>query len=133
MSFLRALLTTSTMAGELTAKAQLLASRISCTSRLNSVLVPEGLIEFIPEVGLLIKELNDIMATGVESSNTSAILAALTPASASVFEFLPTAVRQQLLLDRDSHGNVQVSKIETENLLIQVHHVCVINARPQVP
>jgi pyrophosphate--fructose-6-phosphate 1-phosphotransferase len=85
-----------------------------------SVLVPEGLIEFIPEVGLLIKELNDIMATGVQSSDIPAILAALTPASAAVFQFLPVAVRQQLLLDRDSHGNVQVSKIETENLLIQV-------------
>jgi hypothetical protein len=84
------------------------------------VLVPEGLIEFIPEVGLLIKELNDIMASGIESSNTSAIITALTPASATVFQFLPNAVRQQLLLDRDSHGNVQVSKIETENLLIQV-------------
>ncbi len=72
-------------------------------------------------MGLLIKELNDIMASGVQSSDTSAILAALTPASASVFQFLPVAVRQQLLLDRDSHGNVQVSKIETENLLIQVY------------
>ena len=70
-------------------------------------------------MGLLIKELNDIMATGVDSTNTSAILAALSRASASVFQFLPDAVRQQLLLDRDSHGNVQVSKIETENLLIQ--------------
>jgi hypothetical protein len=86
----------------------------------SSVLVPEGLVEFIPEVGLLIKELNDIIAAGVNSCDTPAILAALSPASASVFQFLPDAVREQLLLDRDSHGNVQVSKIETEHLLIQV-------------
>ena len=123
MLSLRVRPTTSTMAGEHTAAARLRAIPTSCTTSpllSISVLVPEGLIEFIPEVGLLIKELNDIMATGVESCNISAILAALTPASASVFEFLPSAVRQQLLLDRDSHGNVQVSKIETENLLIQV-------------
>ena len=97
----------------------LLKSGFCASHVIFSVLVPEGLIEFIPEVGLLIKELNDIMASGVASSNTSAIIAALTPASASVFQFLPNVVRQQLLLDRDSHGNVQVSKIETEHLLIQ--------------
>ncbi|KAH0477637.1 MAG: hypothetical protein KVP17_001722 [Porospora cf. gigantea B] len=78
------------------------------------ILVPEGLIEFIPEIGNLIKEINEILAKG-EFSTT-----ALSAAAKSLFESLPMSIGQQLLLDRDPHGNVQVSKIATEELLIEM-------------
>lgn len=76
------------------------------------VLVPEGLIEFIPEFKVLIGELNDILALGdFDPSKLSAN-------SLKVFEELPEDIRHELLLERDSHGNVQVAKIATEKLLI---------------
>ena len=89
------------------------------------VLVPEGLIEFVPEVGTLMHELNDILATNDSHDSTNSyegltedsIEEALSPASANVFNMLPEAIRSQLLLDRDPHGNVQVAKIESERLL----------------
>jgi pyrophosphate--fructose-6-phosphate 1-phosphotransferase len=79
-------------------------------------LVPEGLIEFLPEVGSLIEEINRLLAEGVEGSS---LAARLTPSSAAVFVALPERIRDQLLIDRDSHGNVQVSRIDTEALLIE--------------
>ncbi len=79
-------------------------------------LVPEGLIEFLPEVGALIEEINALLADGAASSSLSQ---RLTPQSAGVFNTLPDRIREQLLLDRDSHGNVQVSRIDTEALLIE--------------
>lgn len=71
------------------------------------VLVPEGLIEFIPEIGALISELNKI--EGIDH---------LTAESKRVFQGLPSEIQKQLLLDRDPHGNVQVSLIDTEQLLM---------------
>ncbi|KAL9227174.1 hypothetical protein vseg_002898 [Gypsophila vaccaria] len=83
------------------------------------ILVPEGLIDFIPEVQQLIAELNEILASGTvdeggEWKNK------LKDQSRQLFELLPQAIRDQLLLERDPHGNVQVSKIETEKMLIQM-------------
>jgi len=75
------------------------------------VLVPEGLIEFIPEVGVLIKQINDIVAQGEFDKSK------LTSVNLKVFDSLPTTVQQELLLERDPHGNVQVAKIATEKLL----------------
>lgn len=91
------------------------------------VLVPEGLIEFIPEMNRLIGELNDLLAHDSEIGNrlstvsTAVELTALglSEESALAFLSLPFAIRTQLLMDRDPHGNVQVSKIETEQLLIE--------------
>uniref|UniRef100_A0A2P2JS00 Pyrophosphate--fructose 6-phosphate 1-phosphotransferase subunit beta n=2 Tax=Rhizophora mucronata TaxID=61149 RepID=A0A2P2JS00_RHIMU len=83
------------------------------------ILVPEGLIDFIPEVQHLIAELNEILAHdkvdggGLWKKN-------LTDQSLQLFQFLPRAIREQLLLERDPHGNVQVAKIETEKMLIQM-------------
>lgn len=86
------------------------------------VLVPEGLIEFIPEVNVLISELNELMVgvQGSESELRDFVIGKLTPASAELFKFLPPSIANQLLLDRDPHGNVQVAKIETERLLIML-------------
>jgi len=92
------------------------------------VLVPEGLIEFIPEIKILISELNDLMAGHTEefsqlkdfTEEAAWIAAHLTAESKSAFTSLPEAIQRQLLMDRDPHGNVQVSRIETEKLLIEM-------------
>ena len=80
------------------------------------LLVPEGLIEFIPEMGVLIGEINEVLAkhTGLTYQTVSKHLS---EASAQCFACVPYQIQQQLMLDRDSHGNVQVSNIETEKLL----------------
>jgi len=91
-------------------------------------LVPEGLIEFIPEVKLLIGELNDVLAheaayfQTLQSFDDQAqfINQRLSAESSKVFSTLPMVIQQQLLMDRDPHGNVQVSRIETEKLLIDL-------------
>jgi pyrophosphate--fructose-6-phosphate 1-phosphotransferase len=92
------------------------------------VVVPEGLIEFIPEMRKLISELNNIMAehsSHFESLNTSEdqsefVNRHLSMDSSYAFSTLPTSIQRQLLMDRDPHGNVQVSRIETEKLLIEL-------------
>lgn len=78
------------------------------------ILIPEGLIEFIPEVKTLISELNALLAKG------SFAFAQLSNASQRCYQSLPEGIQKQLLLDRDPHGNVQVSKIETEKLLAEM-------------
>lgn len=82
------------------------------------VLLPEGLIEFIPEFNRLIEEINDILANDTAPTE-EAVLPELTYNNRAVFSYLPDNIKQQLLLDRDPHGNVQVAKIETEKLLAQ--------------
>ena len=88
------------------------------------VLIPEGLIEFIPAIGRLIDELNDLLALhGKDYKDLSPmeqkqyILEHLSEENLKTFETLPDDVARQLSLDRDPHGNVQVSLIETERLL----------------
>lgn len=80
------------------------------------VLIPEGLIEFIPEMGVLIAELNQVLATSEPSSAVSK----LSPSSAKFFQEIPDTIQKQLLFDRDPHGNVQVSLIETEKLFLEI-------------
>ncbi|MBQ7125672.1 diphosphate--fructose-6-phosphate 1-phosphotransferase [bacterium] len=92
--------------------------------------IPEGLIEFIPEMGSMISNLNDIMATlETDPSFVNAttirekfdiVENRLDSANAAVYSSLPALIKEQLLADRDPHGNVQVSKIETEKLLIEM-------------
>lgn len=77
------------------------------------ILIPEGIIEFIPEFRVLISELNSLLAGSSDAKN---IEQKLTAASRSCFQALPKETQMQLLLDRDPHGNVQVSKIETERM-----------------
>lgn len=82
------------------------------------VIVPEGLIEFIPEMGVLIGEINEIVSKEFKEDITEFVLKNLSENSKKLFQFLPKSISEQLLLDRDPHGNVQVSKIDTEKLLI---------------
>ena len=92
------------------------------------VLVPEGLIEFIPEVGRLIGELNDLLAEHAKyfatlhtfEDQSEWVNKNLSRDSSYVFSSLPNSIQRQLLMDRDPHGNVQVSRIETEKLLIEI-------------
>ncbi|KAL9455642.1 hypothetical protein AB3S75_004961 [Citrus x aurantiifolia] len=83
------------------------------------ILIPEGLIDFIPEVQQLIAELNEILAREVVDEGGQ-WKKKLTKQSLQLFEFLPQAIQEQLMLERDPHGNVQVAKIETEKMLIQM-------------
>ena len=93
------------------------------------VLVPEGLIEFIPEIKLLISELNSLLAkqpevidklnkTSDDKAKISLIESLLSTESKKTFASLPEKIKFQLLIDRDPHGNIQVSQIETEKLFI---------------
>jgi len=92
------------------------------------VLVPEGLVEFVPEVNKLLTELNDILAKEKKYFKTlqtfddqaQFINQLLSQKSSYVFSSLPMAIQEQLIMDRDPHGNVQVSRIETEKLLIDL-------------
>ena len=92
------------------------------------VLVPEGLIEFIPEMHVLIGELNDNIANHKEAleefsgeqEKVDYLTGKLSAVSAKVYLTLPRDIRRQLIMDRDPHGNVQVSRIETEKLLIEL-------------
>ncbi|KAL5773233.1 hypothetical protein ACOSQ2_013157 [Xanthoceras sorbifolium] len=83
------------------------------------ILIPEGLIDFIPEVQQLIAELNEILAHDVVDEG-GVWKKKLTSQSLELFDFLPQAIQEQLMLERDPHGNVQVAKIETEKMLIQM-------------
>ncbi|MFS7929535.1 putative diphosphate--fructose-6-phosphate 1-phosphotransferase [Helianthus anomalus] len=94
------------------------------------ILIPEGLIDFIPEVQQLMAELNEIIAHDVIDQGGS-WKKKLRSQSRELFEILPKAIREQLLLERDPHGNVQVSKIETEKMLIQMVEVELENRKKQ--
>jgi pyrophosphate--fructose-6-phosphate 1-phosphotransferase len=101
-----------------------IAYRAAQGNNFGTVIVPEGLIEFIPAIGRLIDELNDLLAAhGADykdldkDAQRKYIIAHLSKENAATFETLPEGVARQLSLDRDPHGNVQVSLIETEKLL----------------
>ena len=104
--------------------ATAVANRAAAGNNFGVVLIPEGLIEFIPSIGRLIDELNDLLAAhGADykdlgkDAQREYILKHLSKENAETFATLPYEVARQLSLDRDPHGNVQVSLIETEKLL----------------
>lgn len=68
---------------------------------------PAPVIEFIPEMGALLQEINDLLASGV-APTPEAVGDALSANSSALFAYLPAVYRRQLLADRDPHGNVQV-------------------------
>jgi 6-phosphofructokinase len=98
--------------------ANIICNRSQMGKNYGVFLVPEGLIEFIPEVKVLIKEINEILSKTFEGDIKTYVINNLSEASKILFEFLPKSISEQLLLDRDPHGNVQVAKIDTERLLI---------------
>ena len=102
--------------------ANAVCQRAADGNNFGTVIIPEGVIEFIPAIKKLISQLNDVLAMP-EAKNLDRhesidfVKAHLTDENLAVFNSLPTGVARQLALDRDPHGNVQVSLIETEKLL----------------
>lgn len=97
--------------------ADIVEKRAEAGKNYGVALVPEGLVEFIPEMKKLIQELNDLAAKGGDLQ-VEQVAGKLTGEAKGCFEALPEEIQKQLLLDRDPHGNVQVSMIETEKLLM---------------
>jgi diphosphate-dependent phosphofructokinase len=108
--------------------ADIIVRRADRGENFGTILIPEGLIEFIPEIKKLIHELNDVMAefnseiVCLESDleKREFVAVKLSQESEIVYDYLPNDICDQLIMDRDPHGNVQVSKIDTEKLLIKM-------------
>ena len=105
--------------------AQTVADRAAEGNNFGTVLIPEGLIEFIPAIKRLIAELNDLLASEEGQKVSPAdhyewIKTKLNGENAAVYASLPEGVAKQLTMERDPHGNVQVSLIETEKLLSEM-------------
>ena len=107
--------------------AEAVAYRGKNGKNFGTVLIPEGLIEFIPEMRVLMDELNDFLAHHSvdfaminKKKQRDYVMTKLSPKNAEVYASLPEGVARQLTLDRDPHGNVQVSLIETEKLLAEM-------------
>ncbi len=104
--------------------ADIVTARAAEGNNFGTILIPEGLIEFIPEYKKLISELNELLGANKEkvaamdnATLKAFILENLGEANVAALQKLPESVADQLMLDRDPHGNVQVSLIETEKLL----------------
>ena len=108
--------------------ADSVVARASLGYNFGIVIVPEGVIEFVPEVKKLLEEINETLAKHGErftklptwDEKLGFLTAALSVESMKVFNILPFDIQEQILMDRDPHGNVQVSKIETEKLLSNI-------------
>ena len=107
--------------------ASIVARRAAEGKNFGTVLIPEGLIEFIPAMKRLIAELNDFLARNKaefkmikKSVRHSYLITKLSKENSALYASLPEGVARQLALDRDPHGNVQVSLIETEKLLAEM-------------
>ena len=105
--------------------ANVVAARAQDGNNFGTVIIPEGVIEFIPAIKKLIAQLNDVLAlpeakTISRDEQVDFAKSHLTPENLAVFNSLPVGVARQLALDRDPHGNVQVSLIETEKLLSEM-------------
>ena len=107
--------------------AETVAQRAERGMNFGVVLVPEGLIEFIPEIRALIEELSDVFATKsakidlLDDVDREAYLSKLLSSESSmVFQSLPKEIRIQLCAERDPHGNVQLSVVETAKMLAQM-------------
>lgn len=108
--------------------ANIVAERAKNGDNFGTALIPEGLVEFIPAMKKLIAELNDFLAHNEEAVNAlegnkekrEYVATRISDESREVFVSLPNSIANQLMLDRDPHGNVQVSLIETEKMLIDM-------------
>ena len=109
--------------------ASIVAKRAEAGKNFGVALIPEGIIEFIPEMKTMISNLNDTLALieddaeyknlAGEDQRISYVISKLETNNSKVFASLPKSIQNQLLMDRDPHGNVQVSKIDTEKLLVE--------------
>ena len=109
--------------------ADSVAKRAANGDNFGVAIIPEGIVEFVPEFSALIKEINELLA-GEATAKFNAlpswndkfefIKAGLTPSAFAVFDILPAGIQQQLFLERDPHGNVQVSLIESEKLFSEL-------------
>ena len=116
--------------------AGVVAKRAENGNNFGTVLIPEGLIEFIPAMKKLIAELNDLLAHNAEEfaaaeNQRQYIIDHLSSENAIVYASLPEGVARQLSLDRDPHGNVQVSLIETEKLLSEMVGRCLAEMKEE--
>lgn len=107
--------------------AKAVAKRAEQGNNFGTVLIPEGLVEFIPSIKKLISELNDFLASHQEEFNLirnsekrNYIIKMISKENSEIYASLPEVVARQLTLDRDPHGNVQVSLIETEKMLAEM-------------
>ena len=106
---------------------KVIVARADAGLNFGTILIPEGLIEFIPAMRRLIAELNELLASneefntlGSDDEKRQYVKAKLTHESCQLYRDLPKGIARQLTLDRDPHGNVMVSQIETEKLLIEM-------------
>lgn len=106
---------------------KVVVARADAGLNFGTILIPEGLIEFIPAMKKLIAELNDMLASNedflameTDDEKRQYVKGRLTPESREVYRDLPKGIAKQLTMDRDPHGNVQVSLIETEKMLIEM-------------
>jgi pyrophosphate--fructose-6-phosphate 1-phosphotransferase len=107
--------------------AGVVAKRAEDGNNFGTVLIPEGLIEFVPAMNSLIRELSSYLAHYEDdfkmikkSEQRAYIIKKLSKENSDLYASLPETVARQLTLDRDPHGNVQVSLIETEKLLAEM-------------
>ncbi len=108
--------------------ATIVKQRADAGNNFGVVLIPEGLVEFVPEMKALIAELNELLAANdayfqdlpTTDDKLKFVNSKLSQSASQTFSSLPGAIQMQLLTDRDPHGNVQVSRIETEKLLIDL-------------
>ena len=109
--------------------ADSVAKRAEKAGNFGVAIIPEGIVEFVPEFSVLIAEINELLA-GAKADAFNALATweekyafiknGLTKESMAVFAILPQTIQQQLFLERDPHGNVQVSLIESEKLFSEM-------------
>jgi len=108
--------------------ADIIVQRSNNGDNFGTVLIPEGIIEFIPQFKNLIQELNDLLAKyndeflrlETDQEKREFVAVKLSRESENLYDNLPNDISDQLILDRDPHGNVIVSRIETEKLLVKM-------------
>lgn len=118
----------STLREVVTYLADIVCQRAAAGKNFGVALIPEGLIEFIPAIKALIAELNDLLADNAvyfetldtDDDRLQFVNSNLSAETSQAFSSLPMTIQLQLMADRDPHGNVQVSKIETEKLLVEM-------------